>query len=378
MNTQMKKILLIHACDLVRGGTEKFLYEWTKAAPIEKYKFTWYCLGRVKNIEFLEEIKGNGVEFIEANRRKEKKFIRNIKLYYDLCKIIKTNRYDVIHINSGSPVVEFISVLVAARYNISVRIAHSHSCVQANNFIERFIVLLVQCFLRLEATCCVACSTKAGVSLFGEKILSSPKWKLIQNTIDTRSFSYNEKVRSVFRKKISASSHIVVGCVGLLNENKNQSLAINMVKKLKESGVENIKLILIGLDMLDGQLEREAERLGVDENVTFLGVSNCVEKWLQAMDIFLMPSKSEGLPIAALEAQAAGLPCILSDRISEEVRVSHYVDFVSIENVEEWASATIKYMSLSYDRMSESKFACGMGIDVSQIPTYMETLYNAL
>lgn len=379
-----RKILLVHACDLVRGGAEKFLHEWTKNAPQEKYKFIWYCLGEVQDKKYLGEIIENNVVFIEANHRKERKAKCMLNLYKDLIQIFQKDHFDVIHVNSGSPIVEFISICAASKARIPIKIAHSHSCINVENYanypftkqIIYTILHFVQRYLRTKATYCAACSKKAGISLFGEEVLASSKWKLIRNLIDTKMYMYNEDVRTLFRKKISDSPCVIMGCIGLLNENKNQIFAIRLVNKLKKNGLQNIKLLLIGKDMLNGKLKKAADELEVADSVIFLGVSDCVEKWLQAMDIFLMPSKSEGLAIAALEAQTAGLPCILSNQIPIEVNVSHNVRFASIDNIDEWFCSVKEFMQLKYNRKEESMFASEMKIDISGITQYMNELYT--
>ena len=167
-----------------------------------------------------------------------------------------------------SPLVECISIMATAE-KVPIKIAHSHSLVDVyrtptTNVICKILLPIAQAYLRNSATFCVACSTEAGMSLFGKKILHSSKWKIIQNTIDTSKFRFNESTRNNYRQKLSISSNtLVLGCVGLVNENKNQIFAIDIVNALKKEGVHNIKLILIGIDMLDGKLQKEADKMDI-------------------------------------------------------------------------------------------------------------------
>lgn len=374
MKEYRKKVLLVHPYPLHRGGIESFLLEWVRHAPLDKYEFTWYCLGEVLDYEMLEEIKPYVSAFIV---RKKTGKIKKIKaLYIDLLNIIKNNHFDIIHINSGNIYHQVVAIWVADKCNVKMRIAHSHSCAQYKGIVKLCAKKLIQSYLSAEATHCVACSTEAGMSLFGKKVLRSPKWKLVKNTIDTKRFSFDSKIRKEFRKKLNIKDTLLLGCVGNSDENKNHIFALYLIKKLRSEGIYNAMLLLIGEDKLNGKLQREARILGIENAVCFLGSCNCVENWLQAFDIYLMPSKSEGLPISALEAQADGLPCILSDRISREIKFGNNVEFISTENIDLWIDAVKRFYGMEYDREKESQIVCQKGIDVSQIPKYIESLYE--
>ncbi len=374
----MRKVLLVSGGDIERGGVQNFLVQWIKMASQSDLEFVWYCLGKVTDVSYANNLKQFHVRIIAGNHREKSNIKRYFCLSSDLYSIFKNEYFDIIHVNTGGINVQTIAICVANYYKIPIRISHSHGCVYTNNLGVKLICSIEQRFLRQKATCCAGCSTEAGTSLFGKKVLYSPKWRLIKNTIDIKKYIFNEQVRRDFRNKIVDSSYLVMGCVGALNENKNQKLALHIVKELKRRGLDKVKLLLIGSGVLEEHLKEEANTLDIADNVCFLGVSSCVENWLQAMDIFLMPSLSEGLPISALEAQAAGLPCILSDRISRETQIIDFVSFQPIEDLKAWIEIILKIVNelKDYDRNNVSTLACNSDIDVKRTIQDIGFLYK--
>lgn len=372
-------VLIVSAGNLQLGGVAIFLLNWIEADKDRKYNFTWYFRGKVKSNKLYQKLEDNGVKIIAGNNFSYPHVLREQKTRKDLREIIAEGHFNIIHTNTGSRFVQFFTMQEAVHAGIPVRIAHSHSSMIPKSILLKGLYTVMGKYIYTHATCCAACSTEAGKTLFGKNVISSPKWKLIQNTIDTKKYAFNEQIRKEYRNKLSASSKVIMGCVGNSDDNKNHILALRVVKKLKDLYGEDILLLLIGEDKLKGKLKKEAKELGVTNNVSFMGTCGCVENWLQAMDIFLMPSKSEGAPIAAIEAQASGLPCILSDRISREIKVGHAVEFASINKMDDWLYAAKKYIQIEgYDRKRESEFSCKERIDISLIPKYMEMLYGTV
>lgn len=158
---------------------------------------------------------------------------------------------------------------------------------------------------------------------------------VINNGIDLKKFQYNEDVRSSFRRKYDLCNNYVVGHVGRFSEQKNHKKLIAIFEKLCKIRPD-AKLVLIG----DGELKSEIEDIVHKKNlnVLFVGVSDEVECWLQAMDVMVLPSLFEGLPLGIVEAQASGLPCILSDTVSPMTKITDIVKFVILNSDNmEWA-----------------------------------------
>ena len=157
----------------------------------------------------------------------------------------------------------------------------------------------------------------------------------MNNAIDISKYSYKEEVRQAVRKQLKIKEEILIGHVGRFEYQKNHDFLIEVFGKVCQMK-KNVRLLLIGEGELKDTIYQKAVSLGVANKVIFMGFQENVGKWLQAMDIFAFPSHFEGLSISAIEAQASGLPCIMSDQISAETDITGNVRFVSLD-VEKWA-----------------------------------------
>ena len=165
-------------------------------------------------------------------------------------------------------------------------------------------------------------------------------FSLISNGIDLEKFQYDPVVRERLRNEYDLEDKLVIGHVGRFCEEKNHKKILEIEKELQKRH-QKIKLVFVG----DGPLKQETEEKAREDklDVLFVGLSDVVEQWLQAMDVFVFPSLFEGLPLGLVEAQAAGLPCILSDRIASMTKIIDEVQFLKLEASDQvWADAVLK------------------------------------
>lgn len=191
---------------------------------------------------------------------------------------------------------------------------------------------------------------KRGEWVYGKKVVNSPKFKVIYNAIDFNKFKYNKQTRERIRKKLDLENKIVLGNVGNFIYQKNHTFLIDVFKKLLKKN-EKYHLLLIGKGDNLEKIKKIIDKNNFTQHVTFLGVVNNVEEILQAMDVFLLPSKFEGLPFAALEAQASGVSTIISDTITDEVVITDNITRIPL-NKERW-----EYEILNIKYSEERKFA---------------------
>ena len=299
---------------------------------------------------------------------------RSINKYVaDLTKVAKG--YDVIHIhgNSSSMVLE----LMAAKFaGIKKRIAHSHNTTCSHPKIDKILRPLFYklCNERL------ACGEEAGIWMFNRK-----KFVVINNGIDTETYRFCEEDRIKERKKLGISNEILIGHVGRLNKQKNQSFLLDIFAKLVCSN-DNLRLILIGDGPLEEILKKKVEKMGLEENVIFAGALNNVNKILNALDLIVMPSLYEGLPLAMVEEQANGLRCVVADTITEEVNISGNVRFVSLNtSLDEWSdriSSEITSLSeiTNFSRSDSSDLSIQLirekGFDIKETAKVISSVYG--
>lgn len=162
----------------------------------------------------------------------------------------------------------------------------------------------------------------------------SHQFSILNNAIDVKKFSYNKAVREEVRDELSVTNCFVIGHVGRFSIQKNQKQLVRIFKSVYDKYPET-RLILLGAGVLERDIKEMVQNLGLKGAVQFLGVKDRVDRYMQAMDVFVFPSLSEGLPLTLIEAQSAGLPCIVSNAISDEVVITKDVHVMDAQDSDE-------------------------------------------
>lgn len=232
-----------------------------------------------------------------------------------LIRLFKENEYLIVHssMNTLSP----ISLFCAWIAGVPVRINHNHSTSGKGEFKRNCLKYILRPFSKCFATHFVACSRFAGGWLFGRKMMQSGRCRIFNNAIDVDKFKYNDAVRESVRNELGIEGMFVIGHVGRFCYQKNHCFLIDVFKSVHDIEEKSV-LLLIGTGKLKEQIEKKVKALGLERNVLFLGVRKDVDKLYQAMDVFVLPSLYEGLPVVGIEAQTSGLPCFFSDRFTDE------------------------------------------------------------
>ena len=188
---------------------------------------------------------------------------------------------------------------------------------------------------------------------------------MIPNAVDTARFSYNEEVRRDKRAELGVTDGTTVyGHVGRLHPAKNHMFLLEAFKEALKIRPNSL-LVIVGDGELRGEIETKIQELGIVDNVKMLGSRGDVSELLQAMDVFVFPSKWEGLPVTVVEAQAAGLPCFVSETVTRDVAVSHLVRYLPIDNgVDIWARE-LATVELSRDDVIEKIKNAGFDINAA-------------
>ena len=173
---------------------------------------------------------------------------------------------------------------------------------------------------------------------FGKREYCKGNIQILNNAVDLSVFDYDESARYEIRKQFDIPQNsTVIGHVGRFNTQKNHSFLIDVFQKYHRIHADSI-LLLVGNGTLENEVKNKVHQLGLKDNVVFTGVRNDIPQLLSAMDVFVFPSFYEGMPNTVIEAQATGLPCIISDRITKEADIAGLVTFKDIEESPiEWA-----------------------------------------
>ena len=255
--------------------------------------------------------------------------------YKGVKKFFQEHSYKIVHSHTSSK--SAIPLWIAKNSGIPVRICHSH-----NTLSEKGINGLIRDFLKLPlrrvATHMFACGHEAAIWLYGKKLYEAGKVQIVRNVIEREKFEFNPDVRKAYRKKLDIEPGILlVGLTARFNHQKNHSFALDILKELLDQGA-NVRFLFLGDGLLKDEIIQKAKDLGILDNIIFAGVVNNVNDYLQAMDIFLMPSFYEGLPLSLIEAQIAGLSCIVSAGVPAESDVTDLVRFLPLASgAKKWA-----------------------------------------
>ena len=295
----------------------------------------------------------------------------------DIKGLFHSYKFDVIHVNSSA--MGFSSMLLseAKKEHIPVRIAHSHGRNLGNGW-KNIYLWFLRMKIYLNATKYAGCSVDAGEYLFGKKVLSSKRWYFIPNTVSVEKYKFNLSKREEYRNKLKVDRDtILLGATGMLDSRKNHIFLVPLIKRLKDRNI-SVKLVVLGEGNQRNEIEELCRKLHIEEYVCLLGTSNCVSEWLSAMDVYVMPSKTEGLPIGAVEAQANGLYCIMSNGVPRDVDISDRVFHLSINNgVDEWADLICNLPSMDEkERLEGQTILKEAGFDSSSITKYISNLYG--
>lgn len=278
--------------------------------------------------------------------------------------------YTVLH----SHVRSYASLFIPIAKKMGLKtVIHSHSTSNGSG-IKAIVKKIMQYPLRRQADYFFGCSPSSGEWLFGKKIVKSDRYFTIANSIDTSKFRFDSAVREAVRSSLGIGDKKTFIHVGRLHEAKNHEFLIDVFSKIHESDKNTVLLCLGDGDLMKPICDKVSS-LGLGEAVMMLGSHPDVERYLMAADIFLFPSKWEGVPVTVVEAQAAGLPCLVSDRITDDVCVSKLVRKLPIDTgVDAWLEA-LDGIGGRGDAMEEIISA---GYDVKKNAAWLEEFYLRL
>lgn len=361
----MKKILQIGMSSSL-GGIEVFIKNLFDNLTHENFHFDFIDTTE-KGICFKDYFEQHNCKVYNITPRRRNP-LKNRK---ELAQIMKNNNYDIIHYNLNT--LSYITpILLANKYKVKI-IVHSHNEWQGHNLKTLFLDKINRIRISQIPITRLACSDVAGKWIFNEK-----NFKIVNNGIKIEDFLYNEKNRKEIRKELNISdSCTVIGHVGAFREQKNHEFLIDIYNEYLKRNRDSI-LILIGDGKLKQKIKDKVGDLKIERNVKFLGLRNDIGKLLSAMDLFLFPSKFEGLPISLVEAQIAGLPCLTSDRITKEIDITGRLNFLSIEETKlnDWVD---KMLNLNkFNRLNNLDSEKIKKYDIKNTAHEIEKIYSTL
>lgn len=313
---------------------------------------------------FTEPLKARGVHFYQLSGR-QNETAQNHRAFR---KLLHERQYDVLHLNLFQGL-SLAYAKIAQEAGVPVRIAHSHNTALRKSPTRWLKLRLHEWGKGRYGAACTdfwACSEMAAKFLFSGKDLKEKGYRFIPNGVETQRFRFDPVVRTRVREELGLTDEFVIGNVGRLCGQKNQSFLLEVFREVLRQK-PNSRLLLVGGGEELSALQEKAGRLEIADKVVFYGLSNCVEQLFWAMDVFVFPSLFEGLPVTAVEAQAAGLPCIFSDAVTRECKITDTAQFVPLTApAPQWADAVLQ-TEVAGARMEDASTVCQAGFDISAV-----------
>lgn len=347
-----------------RGGLETMLMNYYRHIDRNKIQFD-FLVHRDFEADYDEEILSLGGKIYHIS-----KLVPWSRSYHEKFKLFLRAHpeYKIIHVHQDC--LSAVALKCAAECRIPIRIAHSHSSSQTKDF-KYPLKLFYKRFIPRYATHLIACSQAAGKWMF-----HSDDFIVMKNAIDVQKYTFNPVTRENMRNSLHiGANEIVIGHVGRFEAPKNHDFIVDIFADILKQ--HSAKLLLVGDGSRKKAISEKVAALGIGDKVIFTGVRSDVADLLQAMDVFIFPSLYEGLPLTLIEAQAAGLPCIISDGVPAESVLTDLVVRLPLSvgsNI--WAQRIMDASHLT--RKNAYQVICDHGFDIYTSAHNLEIYYEKI
>lgn len=340
--------ILIYGMSSKFGGVEEYLMNVYRNIDRTKFKFG-FIITDGKKVYCEDEIKMLGGEVYYPDFKSNFEKNKSLKqLFKELRK-----KYDVVYFNTSS-IYNIFPYIYAKKMKFKKYIVHAHNTKDTSkseyihifHYVNRFFVSRFSDEL-------LACSKIAGEWVFGKYFIKSKKSKIIYNAINIDKFRFDSNLRNKIREELNIGNKFVIGHIGRFIYQKNHIFLINIFRELLKEN-RDIMLLLIGEGELEKNIKEKVKEYGIEKNVIFYGTTNKANEIYSAMDLFVLPSHYEGLPVVGIEAQVNGLNCVFSNNITDELKLNKNVEFIGINNSEQWIE-TINKLRDGKNRIVPSK-----------------------
>lgn len=358
------KVLIVSTVGLIYDGITSVILSYLQA--MDRSGLDIYVVSTVKcELEIRNKIQKLGCTVVDLPSRRTDP----ARYFLKLIGVIRKNNIKVIHAHGNSATLA-IEMFASWLGGCKKRIAHSHNtrCDQVK------IDKLLRPFFYCLYTDAIACGKEAGIWLFGKRFFT-----VLKNGRDLELYKYDENSRYDLREKLNIGENIAIGHVGGFVLQKNHEFLLLIYEQIHRKN-PNARLFMIGDGELRSHIEEQAKRKELYEVIDFMGNINWIPELMSALDVMVFPSRYEGLPLAVIEWQISGLPCILSNQITEECSFTDHIKFLSLDSsAAEWADEVLAMNShknrqiLSEKAKEQAKIA---GFDIRDSVDILRQIYS--
>jgi glycosyltransferase involved in cell wall biosynthesis len=336
MDNKQKRLLCIVG-GMNAGGAETFLMKIYRKLDKTKYQMDFYVASQDEGYYEKEILSMGGKIF-----RSIPKTQGFIKSFIALKNTVRNEKYDyVMRVSQHS--LSTLDLLAAKLGGARKLIYRSSNTGTGGGKLNKFLHILFNWLSISIPNIKIAPSTEAAEFMFGKNCVENGKARIIKNAIPVEKFLFNQDKRDMIRKELRFENKFIIGHVGRFNQQKNHSFLIDIFARIIKKQPNSL-LVLVGKGELEIDIKKKIESLGLKDMVLFTGVRSDIEDILMSMDVFVFPSFFEGMPNTVIEAQATGLQCVISDRITSEAGITEVIDYLPLEkSAEEWAEKILEY-----------------------------------
>ena len=276
--------------------------------------------------------------------------------------------YRIVHSHARSYASVYLPI--ARKHGVKT-IIHSHNTSDGKG-ISSIVKKITQYPLRYQSDYYFGCSKDAGRWLFGDRIINSDRFYVLNNAIDAKQFRYSKEVRDRYRKEFGLGEENAYIQVGSLSDQKNHVFTVEVFRKLCKFQPD-CKLFIVGVGENEEKIRSLIRKYNLNNNVILLGRRNDVNSLLQMADCYIMPSVFEGLSVAAIEAQASGIRCFLSDVVSKDVCITDVCEFLPLD-VDKWVEALNKRL----EKKDTYQMIVNAGYEISDTANWLTEFYEGI
>ena len=365
-------IRILHSVsNMDRAGIETMLMNYYRHFDRSRIQFD-FLANKTKPGDYDDEIRSLGGRVFVSPGLSPHKYPAYLRF---MAQLLRDNP-EIRIVHAHNEAMGFYALRGAQKAGLPVRIAHAHNTRIIRDY-KWPLKMVCKAALPGAATEYCACGTDSGIYYFGRERWNA-RGRLIHNAIDVGQFRFQEELRARMRAEYGLGDRPVIGHVGRLNVQKNHQRILRIFAALLPR-LPDAVLVLIGTGELEDAVRQQAQALGISEHVLFLGLRADTYAWYQAMDLFLMPSLFEGLPVVGIEAQAAGLPCVFSDAVTAEAVLLPASCRLSLDAPDaQWADTLLRLYRAGSSREQGARLVADAGYDIEREAARLQEWYLSL
>lgn len=370
----MIRVLEVFREPIANGGQESYLMNMYRNIDRTRVQMDFFTPFTVDNPGLKAEIESMGGYVYAAGHTFGDK--NNADFKASLQSFLKDHWYPIVHFHSGSTYALMEGSKLAHEAGIPNILVHSH-CGGFDNLKYRIIKTISVPYLMKYPTRYLACSDLAAKWKFPKKIINEHQYTVLKNAVDLDVFRFNPEWNDEIRKELNiAPETIVVGHVGRFSTQKNHAFLIDIFQALHKKHPDSI-LLLAGSGELQDEIRTKVHNLGLDSSVRFLGLRKDIGKLMNAMNVFVLPSFFEGLPVVGVEEQCTGLPVVTSTDVAHELPIESLSLYLPLsDSPEQWAMEALK--KARRPRVDTRSQIIDAGYEVHSAAKKLEDLYVEL